>query len=165
METRQSNTVSFTPCDFTQAIHCQALADLIEHYKMGEMGDGKPFSPIERLRVVDGLASHPARDIIFVLDDGNIAGVAVCFSLFSTFSVRPYLYIHDLVIHEQHRGKGLGKKLLEHCIALSTGRKYCKVCLEVRHDNERARNLYTSAGFAECVPPMHFWTREIHRQA
>ncbi len=153
--------VNFEVCDFMDTRHCSALADLLEHYKLDDMGDGKRFSPLERLRVVDGLANHPAKDIFFIVDNGDIAGVAVCFRLFSTFSVRPYLYIHDLVIYKQHRGKGLGRKLLEFCIELSRERNYCKICLEVRYDNPKAQELYASVGFAECEPPMHFWMKKM----
>ena len=57
------------------------------------------------------------------------------------------------------RGAGLGRALLDKIIVIAGERGYCKVNLEVRDDNTVAKELYSSLGFQDTVPPMHFWTK------
>jgi GNAT superfamily N-acetyltransferase len=53
--------------------------------------------------------------------NGEVAGFAVWFVNFSTFSGRPGIYLEDLFVRPALRGKGIGKALLSHlakeCVA------------------------------------------------
>ena len=152
---------SFEYCDFENPMHLTALVDLTNHYMTDPMGEAPPLNKIEQLRLVDGLANHPSALVLFILYRGEIVGLATCFIPFSTFNVKPYLYIHDLVVYSDYRNKGLGKALMEKLIELSTERDYCKITLEVREDNFQAQGLYYSLGFEECTPTMLFWTKTL----
>jgi ribosomal protein S18 acetylase RimI-like enzyme len=154
-------TPSFEFCDYENPVHLTALVDLLNHYMTDPMGEAPPLDKIQQLRLVDGLASHPSALVLFVLQEKEIAGLATCFINFSTFNVKPYLYIHDIIVYNQLRGKGLGKALLEKLIELSTERGYCKITLEVREDNFQAQGLYYRLGFEECTPGMLFWTKKL----
>jgi diamine N-acetyltransferase len=46
--------------------------------------------------------------------NGEVAGFAVWFVNFSTFSGRPGIYLEDLFVRPHLRGKGIGKALLSH---------------------------------------------------
>ena len=46
--------------------------------------------------------------------NGEVAGFAVWFNNFSTFSGRPGIYLEDLFVRPALRGKGIGKALLAH---------------------------------------------------
>ena len=46
--------------------------------------------------------------------DGEVAGFAVWFKNFSTFSGRAGIYLEDLFVRPSLRGKGIGKALLAH---------------------------------------------------
>ena len=154
-------TISFEQCDYENPMHLEALVGLLNHYMTDPMGDALPLDKLKQLRLVDGLANHPSALVLFVLNEGEIAGLATCFINFSTFNVKPYLYIHDIIVYESFRGKGLGKALMLQLIELSQDRDYCKITLEVREDNLRARELYCSLGFGECNPDMLFWTKKL----
>jgi ribosomal protein S18 acetylase RimI-like enzyme len=125
------------------------------------MGDYPPHDQNKQLRLVDGLANHPTAFVLFVRCDGRYAGLTTCFVNFSTFKIKPYLYVHDVVVHADFRGMGLGRKLMERLVELSRERDYCKITLEVREDNEAAKALYQSLGFEECEPRMYFWTKTL----
>jgi ribosomal protein S18 acetylase RimI-like enzyme len=153
--------MEFEFCDFENPKHLEALADLLNLYMADPMGDAIPLNKLQQLRLVDGLANHPSSFVLFVLYNGEMAGLATSFINFSTFHVKPYLNIHDIVVHPKYRGKGLGKALMKRLIAISTERGYCKVTLEVREDNSIAQNLYRNIGFEECKPNMLFWTKKI----
>ena len=153
--------ISFLECDFENHSHLNALAELLNGYMTDPMGGVAPLNKLQQLRLVDGLANHPAKLIQFVLCDNEIAGFSTCFINFSTFNVKSYLNIHDFFVLPKFRGLGLGKKLMKQLIEISEDRKYCKISLEVRHDNEVAQKLYKSLGFDECEPNMLFWTKKI----
>jgi ribosomal protein S18 acetylase RimI-like enzyme len=153
--------ISFEYCDYENPVHLTSLVDLLNHYMTDPMGEATPLNSLQQLRLVDGLANHPSSLVLFVLSDGEIVGVATCFINFSTFNVKSYLYIHDIVVYADYRGKGFGKALMEKLIDLSTERDYCKLTLEVREDNFQAQGLYYSLGFEECTPTMLFWTKKL----
>lgn len=155
------NTTTFAFCDFSNGDHCSRLATLINQYISDPMGGGTPLTYRQQLRLIDGLNNHPASFVLFILADQQIVGLATCFINFSTFKAKPYINIHDILIDREFRGKGLGKKLLEQIELIAKERKYCKITLEVREDNQIAQNLYTELGFKDVEPKMHFWTKEL----
>jgi len=146
-------------CDFKNPEHLTALTDLINHYMEDPMGDAKPLNKLQQLQLIDGLANHPTAEVLFAIIDNKIVGLITSFVNFSTFKVKPYLYIHDVVTLKEYRGKGVGKGLMKKIIQISEERKYCKITLEVREDNLSARSLYKNLGFEECEPNMFFWTK------
>lgn len=148
-------------CDFENPDHLKALVEMTNHYMVDPMGDAEPLNQLQQLRLVDGLANHPTAEVLFAIIDCKVVGMATCFVLFSTFNVKSYLYIHDIVVLNDYRGNGVGKGLMQKLTDISEERKYCKMTLEVRGDNEVAQSLYRSLGFQECDPKMLFWTKKI----
>ena len=153
--------IDFVCCDFENPTHLQELARLTVLYMNDPMGGAVPLSKLEQLRLVDGLANHPSAFVLFVTYGDEIAGLATCFINFSTFKVKPYFNVHDVVVDHRFRGKGLGRKLLQQIVDIAADRGYCKVSLEVREDNLTAQSLYASLGFEECSPKMFYWTKVL----
>ncbi len=56
-------------------------------------------------------------------------------------------HITNIAVHPEHRGEGVGKKLVEHLIDEASDTDIHKVTLEVRRSNFIARALYTKFGF------------------
>jgi ribosomal protein S18 acetylase RimI-like enzyme len=155
------NNITFSFCDFSNEEHCGKLAALINQYIMDPMGGGTPQSPLQQIRLVDGLANHPSSFVLFILNNQQILGLATCFINFSTFKAKPFINIHDLIIDHNFRSKGFGKILLQRIESIAKDRKYCKITLEVRDDNRAAKNLYSNLGFKDSQPKMNFWTKEL----
>lgn len=59
----------------------------------------------QQQELIEHLSSHPSVFVLFVLCDNEVVGMAISFINFSTFKVKPYLYIHDLIISKVWRGK------------------------------------------------------------
>ncbi len=151
----------FEYCDYNNPAHCAALVSLLNHYMEDPMGDYPPHDEARQLQLIEGMKNHPTAEVLLMFVEDEPAGLATTFINFSTFAIKPYLYIHDVVVLKEHRGKGLGKALISALIRISEERNYCKLTLEVREDNPKAQQVYRCLGFDECEPRMLFWTKKL----
>src|SRR6267143_610181 len=62
----------------------------------------------------DGFAANPKFRVIIAESDGNPAGMAFFFHHYSTWQGRQELFLEDLFVRPQFRGKGIGKALMVH---------------------------------------------------
>jgi len=93
-------------------------------------------------------------EVIFVLEDGAEIGFALFFHNFSTFLGRAGIYLEDLFVKPEYRGKGYGKALLCRLAALAVERGCGRLewfCLDW---NEPSIDFYLSLG----AVPMDEWT-------
>jgi ribosomal protein S18 acetylase RimI-like enzyme len=60
-----------------------------------------------------------------------------------------HAYVADLAVLATHRGRGIGRALLERAEAFARRRGSTTLRVGVRSRNQAARGLYASAGFAE----------------
>src|SRR4051812_33569338 len=63
----------------------------------------------------DGFGDKPVFEFYVAELDGVIVGVALYFTKYSTWKGKG-LYLDDLIVTEKHRGKGIGKMLLDKVI-------------------------------------------------
>jgi GNAT superfamily N-acetyltransferase len=81
---------------------------------------------------------------------GEVAREVVAFALFftnfSTFLGQPGLYLEDLYVKPDHRGRGLGRALLEHLGALAVQRDCGRFEWSVLDWNEHAIRFYRGMG-------------------
>lgn len=154
--------ISVKECDFGNTAHRNAVIRLMNDYMRDDMGGNLPpyTSGLEE-KVLRGLENHPSKLILLAEEEGHYIGLANCFINFGTFAAQPFINIHDLVVLSGHRGRRVGRLLME-TISLKAGELNCsKITLEVREDNLPAQKLYSDLGYKESVPPMHFWTKYL----
>ena len=77
---------------------------------------------------------------------GEVVAFALFFTNFSTFLAKPGLYLEDLYVKPEHRGRGLGRALLEHLGALAVQRDYGRFEWSVLDWNEHAIRFYQGMG-------------------
>ena len=133
--------------DLDDPAHQRAVLDLINAYALDPMGAGATLPEDVRRDLISGLRAHPTTRIFVAFDAAAPIGIAVCFQGFSTFHARPLINIHDLAVLPAYRGRGVGQSLLEAVEAAARASNCCKLTLEVRDDNMRARRLYAAHGF------------------
>jgi GNAT superfamily N-acetyltransferase len=95
-----------------------------------------------------------AAEVVFAEEDGEVVGFALFFHNFSTFVGRKGLYLEDLFILPEKRGRGYGKALLKYLAKLAVERNCGRmewICLDW---NQSALKVYRSIG----AIPMDEWT-------
>ena len=93
-------------------------------------------------------------EVVFVCEDGKEVGFALFFHNFSTFLGRAGIYLEDLYVKPECRGKGYGKALLKKLAAIAVERGCGRLewwCLDW---NKPSIDFYLSLG----AVPMSDWT-------
>lgn len=135
--------------DYTNAADAAAIPRLLNAYAQDPMGGGQALPDAVLDRLVDELAARPFAFTILAFVDNEPAGLINCFEGFSTFAARPLVNIHDVVVLEPLRGRGISRLLLEATAAEARRRGCCKLTLEVLNNNAVAKAAYLSFGFSE----------------
>lgn len=89
---------------------------------------------------------RPAAESVLGFVGDVPAGFAVYFTNFSTFLAKPGLYLEDLFVQPEFRGRGVGKALLLHLAALANRRGYGRMEWTVLDWNQPAIDFYESLG-------------------
>ena len=145
---RYVSPIEISEADLQNPQHVDAIVFLLDAYSREPTANGAPLSEAVRSALVPGLRAH-AGTLVFLAHEGDDAvGIAVCFMGYSTFAARSLLNVHDLAVLPAHRGKHVGRRILEAVEAAACARGCCKVTLEVQENNTRARRLYERFGFA-----------------
>ena len=93
-------------------------------------------------------------EVIFAMEDGNEVGFALFFHNFSTFLGRAGIYLEDLYVKPEYRGKGYGKAILKKLASIAVERGCGRLewwCLDW---NKPSIDFYLSLG----AEPMSDWT-------
>ena len=78
--------------------------------------------------------------------DGEIAGCAIWFLNYSTWLGKHGIYLEDLFVRPQYRGKGYGKALLKYLASICDERGYGRFQWWVLDWNEPSIEFYKSLG-------------------
>ena len=107
-------------------------------------------------------STEPCAKAIIGEFEGRPVGYALFFTNFSTFTGRPGIYLEDLYVSPNMRGKGFGKSLLAYLAKLAQEKNYTRVEWSVLDWNEPSIQFYRSIG----AIPMDGWTvQRLHGQA
>ena len=88
----------------------------------------------------------PAAECLIAELDGEPAGFALFFHNFSTFLAKPGLYLEDLYVRPELRGRGVGKRLLAQLAALTLERGCGRFEWSALDWNMPAIDFYRSIG-------------------
>ena len=83
------------------------IRDLAEYEKMAD----QVVASEELLR--EWIFEKQKAEVLFVCEEGKELGFALFFHNFSTFLGRAGIYLEDLFVLQEYRGKGYGKALLK----------------------------------------------------
>ena len=93
-------------------------------------------------------------EVVIAECDTRPAGFALFFHSYSTFMARPGLYLEDLYVKPDFRGRGIGGRLLSHLGELACQRACGRLEFSVLNWNAPAIDVYEKLG----AQPMNDWT-------
>jgi len=96
----------------------------------------------------------PAAEVLLAFERESPVGFAVYFYNFSTWLGRAGLYLEDLFVKPEKRGKGYGRALLVELAKIARDRGCGRMEWAVLDWNEPAIKFYRALG----AQPMHEWT-------
>lgn len=94
----------------------------------------------------DGFGAKPCFQAFVAEWDGQPAGYALYFFTYSTWAGRQSLFVEDLFVRAQFRGKGIGTALLQRMAAIAQERNCYGMRWEVLPWNTPAVEFYQSFG-------------------
>jgi GNAT superfamily N-acetyltransferase len=97
---------------------------------------------------------RPYAETVIAEDDALPVGFALFFHTFSTFLARPGIYLEDLFVLSDHRGRGIGRALLAHLAQLAVQRGCGRLEWAVLNWNQDAIRFYERLG----ARPNSEWT-------
>jgi GNAT superfamily N-acetyltransferase len=120
---------------------CRLIRSLAEYEKLSHE------LQIDAARLHEHLfGPAPLIEVLLAEVSGRVVGYALFFHNYSTFWAKPGLYLEDLYVEPDQRGKGLGKALLAALARLAIERGCCKLNWVVLDWNKPAIDFYRSLG-------------------
>lgn len=104
--------------------------------------------------ILQSLFVERSAEVVLAEEEGMVVGFALFFHNFSTFVGRKGMYLEDLFVIPEKRGRGYGKALLKYVAKLAVQRNCGRmewICLDW---NEPSLRIYRSIG----AVPMSDWT-------
>jgi len=114
--------------------------------------------------------SHSPPEDVHALDVDGLLGSEVTFVSYRSGGVLlgvgalkrlgpEHVELKSMHVAEEARGRGIGRAILDHLLALARERGYRRVSLETGSMEAfaPARSLYASAGFTPCPPFGDYW--------
>jgi GNAT superfamily N-acetyltransferase len=96
---------------------------------------------------------HPSAEVLIAQVRGEAAGFALFFHTFSTFLAQRGLWLEDLFVIPEHRGRGVGKALLKAVAGIAVARRCGRFEWAVLDWNTPAIRFYERLG----ATLMHDW--------
>lgn len=152
--------------DYTDTQQSTDLSYLLNSYALDPMGGGEALTPYVQDNVALELSKLPHAWSVICYVDEKPAGLINCFEGFSTFKCKRLLNIHDIIVHEDFRGKRISQLMLDKVEEIARQRACCKLTLEVLQGNTVAQNAYIKYGFSgyELDPELGqamFWEKQL----
>ena len=108
----------------------------------------------EELLIRNLFGERSYAETVIAEEEGRAVGFALFFHNFSTFLGRPGIYLEDLFVVPEARGRGVGKRLLSHLARLCAERGCGRLEWSVLDWNQSAIRFYESLG----ALPQSEWT-------
>ena len=100
--------------------------------------------------------------VLVAEESGNVIGYAyAALEGYDYMTLRgPAGILHDIIVEPEHRGRGVGRLLLDATLAYLRSRGAPRVVLSTAEQNEPAQRLFAGLGFRRTMVEM---TRELDR--
>lgn len=104
----------------------------------------------------EAIGNNPFIELYILEHEGIIAGYAAIAVTYTTEGGGKTLWLDELYVKEQFRGKGLGRSVIEYLKSDDTVKR---IRLEITPSNSDAERLYKALGFCVCDYKQLIWDR------
>jgi ribosomal protein S18 acetylase RimI-like enzyme len=150
-----------TPADLALIGRLGALL-VKEHYDFDPQRflAARPGTPTGYASFISTQLEDPDKAVLVAEDNGNVVGYAyAAVEGYDYMTLRgPAGVLHDIIVDPEHRGRGVGRLLLDATFAFFRSRGVPRVVLSTAVRNEAAQRLFASMGFRRTMIEM---TREL----
>jgi GNAT superfamily N-acetyltransferase len=122
--------------------HLLALVDGLADYERLPRPDAAARARLCR----DALREPPPFHVLLAEVDGRVVGSAIYLFTYSTFLAQPTLYLEDLFVQPEARGRGAGRALFQACAAEAVRRGCGRMDWQVLAWNAPAIAFYERQG-------------------
>ena len=129
---------------FAEEKDCGMILDFIWGLAAYEKMSDQVVATEELLR--EWIFEKKKAEVLFVCEDGQEVGFALFFHNFSTFLGRAGIYLEDLFIRPEFRGKGYGKAVLKQLAKITVERGCGRLEWSCLDWNEPSIDFYLSLG-------------------
>ena len=126
---------------------CARLIELIRALATYEKLAHAAVGTEEELRT-ELFGESPVIEAVLAWEGARPVGFALYFHNYSTFLTRRGLYLEDLFVVPEARGRGIGKSLIHHCARTAVERRCGRFEWAVLDWNQTAIDFYQSIGAA-----------------
>jgi GNAT superfamily N-acetyltransferase len=119
---------------------CARLLELVQELADYEKAPQEVTVTLEHF-IESGFGENPVWYGFVAEEDGVINGFAIYYIRYSTWKGQR-LYLEDILVTEQSRGKGIGKLLFDRLIEEAKEKKFSGIVWQVLDWNESAINFY-----------------------
>ena len=128
------------------------IFDLIKKLAVYEKMENEVITSVDELR--ENIFTKNFSKVLLAEEEGKPVGFALYFFNFSTFVGKPGLYLEDLFVEPEYRGKGYGKKLFVELAKIAREENCGRMEWSVLNWNTPAIDFYKSLQ----AKPMDEWT-------
>jgi len=86
-------------------------------------------------------------DVVVVKNKDKVVATATIYYIHVALRGKPYAFLEGLVVHEIHRGKGVGTEFIKKCIDIAHQKGCYKFIFTSGKDREEAHQFYEKLGF------------------
>ncbi len=104
---------------------------------------------------LEAIAAEPGTSLLVAREDGEVIGMLTLVLYRVPTGLRGW--IHDVVVDENARGRGVARALTEEALRIATDANALTVHLTTRPARAAANQLYRRLGFAEYETNVYVW--------
>lgn len=152
--------IEIIQADLDNPKHAADIVKIVDLFARDPMGQDEALEEEVRVDMIAEMKKIPTTMTYIAYHEEDVLGIVTCFIGFSTFTASKTFKIHDVAVHPDARGMGIGTLLLNKVEEEAERMSCSKITLEVRTDNP-AKNLYEREGFEYGNPKWWFMTKEL----
>jgi len=117
-----------------------------------ELGRPRPKNTLEKVRftkLINDYMSDKDKLLIVACADSVVVGLISAVLLTRLNRTTYEMYVPELVVSSEYQNRGIGKKLMDHCIKIAKKKNCFRVRLESGYQRKSSHRFYKKIGFED----------------